>query len=374
MFDTFQAHQFFKKFPFTFQATRFEIWQDGEMVKNGKTSNRIVAEVQQESNQNDILKVSNTDTLLFSEIASLNSFDTVFTLQDRIIIVTIPEPSNRDNVGIMSLRTTSGVTRPGKRFNKNEPFCCSLFLTNKKISKITFSFSNPEKLIEFYSDNSVSQVASPTETIDNLSEQILADIKAENLNSARQKMISLYSQIKANPSLIGQTNSPDKLGKAFVLMLNNRISSDDDVIEAIACIAYVLVSKAIMQNPSPNNYLDRLLIMQFSRDQFNYSIQSALDVSEGGSINFFSPVGQMGGTKARDGIFKMEIADLYTNPVLYQQVDIFKRKKDEFDDMIADNFFYNKTLPVLIEEGKANHEKAYKYFHDKIIVNQDIDV
>ena len=70
----------------------------------------------------------------------------------------------------------------------------------------------------------------------------------------------------------------------------------------------------------------------------------------------------------------MEIADLYSNPVLYQQLDLIKRKKEEFDDMIADNFFYNMTLPLLIEEGKANHEKAYNYFQNKIIINQDINV
>lgn len=210
--------------------------------------------------------------------------------------------------------------------------------------------------------------------LDKLAEEIITDIKANDSHSAKNKMLNIYSSVKSNPALLSQTKTPDKLGKAFLLMLNNRISSDDDVIESIACIAYLLISKAILQNPNPNNYLDRLLIMEFSRDQFNYSIRSALDVSEGGSINFFSPVGQMGGTKARDGIFKMEIADLYTNPVLYQQVDLFKRKKEEFDDMIADNFFYNKTLPILIEEGKANHDKAYKYFHNKIIVNQDIDV
>ena len=229
-------------------------------------------------------------------------------------------------------------------------------------------------MIEFYSDNSLSQDASPTATIENLSEHILSDIKTGNFSSVKQNMLSLYSQIIANPALIGQTNTPDKLGKAFVLMLSNRISSDDDIIESIACIAYVLVSKAIILNPTPNNYLDRLLIMQFSREQFNYSIQSALDVSEGDSDDFFSPVGQMGGTKARDEIFKMEIADLYSNPVLYQQLDLIKRKKEEFDDMIADNFFYNMTLPLLIEEGKANHEKAYNYFQNKIIINQDINV
>lgn len=377
MFDTFQAHQFLKKFPFTFQATRFEIWQDGEMIKNGRSTNRIIATVQQQLNQSEVVSLSISDASLLNELALVTSFDKVFTLQDRIILVTIPEPNKSDNVGIMSLRTTSGVTRPGKRFDNNEPFCCSLFLTNKEISKVTFSFSNPEKLIEFYSDTTdgiALETPNPSVEIDTLSEQIVSDIKAGNPNSARPKMARLYSQIKATPSLLSQTRNPSILGKAFLLMLTIRISSDDDVIETIACIAYLLISKAILRDPNPNNYLDRLLVIEASRDQFNYSIQSALDVNEGGTISFFSPEGQMGGTRARDAIYKMEIADLYSNPVLFQQVDIFKRKKDEFDGMIAANFFYNKTLPVLMKEGTENHEKAYKYFYDKILVNQDIDV
>jgi hypothetical protein len=273
----------------------------------------------------------------------------------------------------MSLRTTTGITRKGKIFNGNEPYCCSLFSINQKISKVTFSFSNPEKLIEFYSTDTAEAIKGAQE-IDALAEQIISVVKNEDASSAREKMIKLFSVVKANPSLLAHKGELEGLGKAFVLMLNNRITSDDDTIEAIAGIAYVLVTMSILKNANPNLYMNRLLIMEFSREQFNYSIQSAIDVMEGRTISFFSPEGQMAGTKARDGIYKMEIADLYTNPALYQQIDFFKRKKDEFDEMIANNFFYNKTLADLITEGNRNHEKAYKYFHTKIIINHTIDV
>jgi hypothetical protein len=185
-------------------------------------------------------------------------------------------------------------------------------------------------------------------------------------------MIKLFSLIKAKPSILGLTSATEILGKAFALMLNNGVTSDDDTIEAIAGIAYVFTTKAILQNPNPNLFMNRLLKLEFSREQFNYSIQSAIDVREG-SISFFDPVGQLAGIRARDAIFKMEIADLYTNPVLYKKVDFFNRKNEKFDEMISDNFFHNETLTDLITEGTQSHAKVYKYLHHKIIIEQDID-
>lgn len=247
-------------------------------------------------------------------------------------------------------------------------------LGNTKANSILAQYFTPKVKTVQKKPRIISEMKSDIPESDVLTEQIIADIGNEEINFATQKMGALFTLIKSNPSMLAETNFPDKLGKVFVIMLNNKISSVDDDIEAIACIAYVLLSRAILQSPTPNLYLERLLIMEFSREQFNYSIQSALDVSDGGTINFFSPEGQWGGTKARDGIFKMEIADLYTNPVLYQQVDIFKRKKIEFDEMIADNFFYNKTENDLIAEGEEHHKNAYDYFHNKIIVKHDISV
>ena len=133
MLDTFDAPQFLNKFSFAFNPPRFEIWSDGDLVKSGQTYNIINAEVKNNNEGNEMISLAIADTSLFQDISHTNTFDTVFTLQDRIILATIPEPSSKDNVGIMSLRTTTGITRRGKVFNSNEPFCCSLFLLNKLI-------------------------------------------------------------------------------------------------------------------------------------------------------------------------------------------------------------------------------------------------
>ena len=52
----------------------------------------------------------------------------------------------------MMFKMTIGATRQSKYFNRNEPYCCNLFIKMGKIAKLTFSFSSPEKLIEFYSE------------------------------------------------------------------------------------------------------------------------------------------------------------------------------------------------------------------------------
>ncbi|MDP4086628.1 MAG: hypothetical protein Q8934_18805 [Bacillota bacterium] len=77
-------------------------------------------------------------------------FDKIFSLHDRLVLVTMPEESTLDVIGMSALRTTCGITRLGKRFSTNEPFCCSLFFVENAIDLVTFSFNNPEKLLEFY--------------------------------------------------------------------------------------------------------------------------------------------------------------------------------------------------------------------------------
>jgi hypothetical protein len=206
---------------------------------------------------------------------------------------------------------------------------------------------------------------------ESISDKLLLDIKSKEITSATTKMNQLIEVIKAYPEILNETAKPQKLGQAFVAMLGNGILS-----EGTASIAYALISKAINQSPytNPNLYINRLLTLDKARDLFKYTMQLALDVNNGGQINFFSPLGQMAPTRARDGIFKMEIADLYPNPVIYQQVNFFRVKKEEFDSKIAANFFYNQTVEDLIKEGRANHEKAYKYFHNKIFVNHNIEI
>jgi len=152
MFDRFNPFQRLQKQSFSFQSKRYEIWMNGQMIKNGKTNAKIGSKLIYD---NGIQKVDviYDDPILFDELAQNNTFDEFVTATDRLQLITIPAQTNSQNMGIMSFLMALGATRSVKNFAKNEPYCCNLFLQNGEIVKITFSFSIPEKLVEFYSDD-----------------------------------------------------------------------------------------------------------------------------------------------------------------------------------------------------------------------------
>ena len=150
MFDTFEPFQGLQKIDFDFTPSRYEMWIGGEMVKNGRTYQPIQARVMHEAGEEKV-RIDFSDAALQGELASSNVFDEFITSKDRLQLITIPKETNVQNMGIMMFNMTVGSTRQEKNFSRNEPYCCNLFLQQGRIAKITFSYSNPEKLLEFYS-------------------------------------------------------------------------------------------------------------------------------------------------------------------------------------------------------------------------------
>lgn len=151
MFDKFEAFQGVQKQDFTFRPTRYETWIGGNMVANGKTTSTISAKAITFGGA-EKMEVTFNDSQLNTELASKNIFDEFVTSSDRLQLITIPNETNSENMGIKMFKMTIGATRQSKNFNRNEPYCCNLFMQNGAIAKITFSYSSPEKLIEFYSE------------------------------------------------------------------------------------------------------------------------------------------------------------------------------------------------------------------------------
>lgn len=149
MFDKFQPLQRVQKQNFAFQPKRYETWLGGQMVASGRTQSLITANVITEDNAEKV-EVNFNDLNLQNELASKNIFDEFVTSNERLQLITIPKETNVECMGIIAFTMAIGVTRQKKNFNRNEPYCCNLFLQQGNIVKITFSFSNPEKLIEFY--------------------------------------------------------------------------------------------------------------------------------------------------------------------------------------------------------------------------------
>lgn len=195
----------------------------------------------------------------------------------------------------------------------------------------------------------------------------LTYIENEQVSQAKQKMIELYQAIKQNPSDLNKIERPDDFASVIATMLQLKVINDDDEIERITAIGYVVISKAILTNPAPNKNMFRLLFLHFAREQFNYTLRTALGFNSG--INFFSAEGQMVGNKTANAMYEMEVYDLFTNPILYQKIPMFADAKRELDDLIRNNHFYNKNESQVIQEGKELHTKALNYLTNKILIN-----
>lgn len=149
MFDRFGTNQVIEKQNFAFNPSRYEIWIGGQEVKNGNTNKLISANVVN-SGGLEKMEVNINEYSLEKEIGEKSVFDQFITSGDRLVLLTIPEITNVENVAFGLFRNTIGATTKEKNFKKNEPFACSLFLINGVIAKMSFSFSNPEKQIIFF--------------------------------------------------------------------------------------------------------------------------------------------------------------------------------------------------------------------------------
>jgi hypothetical protein len=137
---------------FTFIPNRYEIWSDGKMIALEKINSPIVAKIINIDGKEKI-EINFLDRILNDKLAQSNIYDIFRTSGDRLQLITIPSETNSKCVGIIAMQTILGATRQRKDFLTNESYCCNLFTVNGIIEKITFSFSNPEKLIEFYSES-----------------------------------------------------------------------------------------------------------------------------------------------------------------------------------------------------------------------------
>jgi hypothetical protein len=196
-------------------------------------------------------------------------------------------------------------------------------------------------------------------------------IENEQVAEAKHKMIRLYNYIKLNPLELNKIEKPDDFASIIGTMLQLKVINDDDVIEQIASIGYVVISKAIIENPAPNKNMFRLLIIHFAREQFNYSLRTALGFST--FSNHFDAIGQMAENRTANAMYEMEVFDLYTNPVLFQKIPMFADAKKELDSLIKKNHFYNKNENQVIEAGRLLHQKALKYLTQKILIEGNID-
>lgn len=84
------------------------------------------------------------------KIISSVKFDRATTNGERILFYIAAEQTNVQNTALLMLSSMLGYTRDYKYYDSNEPIFASVFTINHNVAKVSFSFGNPDKLIEFY--------------------------------------------------------------------------------------------------------------------------------------------------------------------------------------------------------------------------------
>jgi hypothetical protein len=205
-----------------------------------------------------------------------------------------------------------------------------------------------------------------------LAKQGFVEYNNNNRNEAKNILIKVYREIKSNPKHLKNISDLEMLGKCFLVLLDLQISDDIDVLQTIVSIGYFCTSKTIERNKQIiYPYQDRLLLLQIGHNAFKYTVMSALNLNEGGFMSLGIANSDL---RARDIIYAMEIADLELNPILYQQVEIFKNRRDFFNQKIENNFFGSvNSKEEIIKSGTEHHNKILNYLENKIITNESLD-
>jgi len=185
----------------------------------------------------------------------------------------------------------------------------------------------------------------------------------EDLYTARGYLVELFRVIHQSPNKILSISDYESIGIAYILMLEQRISNDEDILQIIANNAYYCTSKTIMKNASNPNYRkNRILVFHLGRDVLQHTVMAAL---HGDSMDIFSPSMQASWHTTQDDMRKMEFADLNSSSQLLSN-QLFAQMKSQYE-----NYFKNTSRNIIIQAGKLNHEKVFKYLENKYINNED---
>lgn len=207
--------------------------------------------------------------------------------------------------------------------------------------------------------------------------EILADkanalFLQEKNNEARQILIDVYHSLKSNPNQLNEVKDYYSMGTVFLMMIDQKISDDIDTLQMMASVSYLFISKAIKKDPSNLNfYKARLMLLRFAHNPLKYTVMLGLNLIKGGFMSYSMGTSDF---DARDAIYKMEIADIETNPLLYQQIPLFKDRRDEFIELIEREFFSpDITVSDIIQSGIENHNELLEFLENKILLEEDLD-
>ncbi len=147
--DRFEPFQSYDLNEHTFYPNLFEVWTNSTLIRKENFFSSIEIKIKALPNEKNF-QVLFSDKTVENEIFTKVSFDRIITTLDSVRLLTIPNETYTENGILINYRSLYGITRNHhKDFLPKEPYCCDLYFRNGQLEKVTFSFSRPEKLVEF---------------------------------------------------------------------------------------------------------------------------------------------------------------------------------------------------------------------------------
>lgn len=197
-------------------------------------------------------------------------------------------------------------------------------------------------------------------------------IKNDKIKEGKNILNYIGEIVISKPSLLNNILDDDEAGECFLSFIIEEISDDIDINQIFSSLSYYYTYKALLSNSSNLNLLkNKLLVLNFGSEYFLYTVMNALELTPHVS-DVFTNYGSTTPIKARDEIFKMEIAELELHPELCR-MEFLENRRNELRDMITEGFFNEKDKNEIIEAGRKNSKKVYTYLKDKISSKNDIE-
>ena len=151
-FANYPMFQDFSFQEFNFPVDRYEEWRDGRSVASGELNFNIRFKYNSSGffTRKISIDVQLENNPMRGKILSTLQFDKAITNGDRIMFYVAAEQTNVQNPALEMLSSLLGYTRDSKHYDYNEPIFASVFTINHNVAKVSFSFGNPDRLIEFY--------------------------------------------------------------------------------------------------------------------------------------------------------------------------------------------------------------------------------
>lgn len=203
-------------------------------------------------------------------------------------------------------------------------------------------------------------------------------------NRVYQPLFKAWKKAIQSPHLLNGIQNNALVGEGFLTLISYGTILALNELTQVASLAYLYISKAIIQNDNQNDYKNRLLLFNNYHNEYakNYcNVAGALQyMITNAIIEWMKPNSLPEDVffdmlEKNPAFYSMEYYDLSNLNYTNNQVNLFFNRKKDIESRIdsGDLFSSNDTVMSVIQKGKENHEIVLSYLENKILKDLDLE-